>query len=113
MAGINGDDRVGKTGCAATTLATVLVNQADYEMIDTVAALAPDAIRIDTMNINTHGGRPTERKFPVEEKCDYCRYLPICILNKTSKNMPKINKTPPVIIETFKYLVVSIFFLIT
>lgn len=81
MAGINGDDRVGKTGCAATTLATVLVNQADYEMIDTVAALAPDAIRIDTMNINTHGGRPTERKFPVEEKCDYCRYLPICILN--------------------------------
>lgn len=38
--------------------------------------------------------------------------MPICILNNTSKNMPETNKTVPKTIETFKYLVLSISFLI-
>ena len=39
-------------------------------------------------------------------------FIPICSLNNTSSKIPEINKTAPVIIETIKYLVVSISFLI-
>ena len=39
--------------------------------------------------------------------------MPICSLNMISKSMPKTNKTVPIIIETFRYLVTSIFLLIT
>ena len=38
--------------------------------------------------------------------------MPICSLNMISKSMPKTNKTVPIIIEIFKYLVTSIFLLI-
>lgn len=38
--------------------------------------------------------------------------IPICILKITSSKIPKINKTPPKIIEIFKYLLESMSFLI-
>ena len=37
--------------------------------------------------------------------------MPICSLKMTSKAIPKINKTAPITIEIFRYLVVSISFL--
>ena len=39
-------------------------------------------------------------------------FMPILSLNTISKTIPKINKTEPVIIDTFKYFVVSMSFLI-
>ena len=38
--------------------------------------------------------------------------MPICSLKITSSKIPKINKTAPITIEIFKYLVVSMSFLI-